>query len=70
MSEWTWEKCCVKVCRQLNQLGVEQATHHCTVQRRLILCVETILPSYRLLAWGRPSQFSTGLLVGYERTWS
>ena len=35
---------------------------------RLILCVETSLPSCRLLAWGRTSQFSTGVL-GYERTW-
>jgi hypothetical protein len=32
MNLWTWESCCAEACRQINQLGVHQATHHRTVQ--------------------------------------
>jgi hypothetical protein len=32
LNKWTWKKCCNEACQQANQLGVEQATHHRTVQ--------------------------------------
>ena len=32
MNVWTWEECCTEACQQLNRLGMEQATHHRTVQ--------------------------------------
>ncbi|KAI2491823.1 hypothetical protein MHU86_22729 [Fragilaria crotonensis] len=32
MNVWTWEECCTEACQQLNRLGMEQATHHRTIQ--------------------------------------
>lgn len=32
MNQWTWEQCCTQACSQLNSLGIQQATHHRTVQ--------------------------------------
>jgi hypothetical protein len=32
MNVWTWKECCNEACQQLNRLGMEQATHHCTVR--------------------------------------
>jgi hypothetical protein len=29
---WKWEECCTEACQQLNRIGLEQATHHRTVQ--------------------------------------
>jgi hypothetical protein len=32
LNKWTWEQCCTHACSQLNPLGIEHATHNCTVQ--------------------------------------
>ena len=32
MNQWTWEQCFTQACSQLNSLGIQQATHHRTVQ--------------------------------------